>query len=377
MKIGYIYAGYQKNNSGINKYTKGIMEAVVKKYNQIEPNCFARNNFPDIEMPVIPCTYIKNNVHDESMQQHELYVLAQTEHIDILHSFFNPIYADKRANFGRILTIYDLSPIINVDWFGGNLANYDLFDKKIRKSAHEVDHIVTISEATKKDIINYFNIDEEKISIAYPAISDDMLNFGPSSEETKAVMEKFGIQGEYILSTCTLEPRKNLISLIRAYDMYREKHPDSDIKLVLTGALGWNYDNILEQINKSKFSNEIVLTDYVTDHELVILYKNAMTFAYISYFEGFGMPILEGLYYGCAVLASETTSMPEVGGDAVCYCNPYDIESIYASLEKVIEDADYRKQLVSRASAQAAKFSYEKSAEVFLDVYKKVFSMYK
>lgn len=377
MKIGYIYAGYQKNNSGINKYTKGIMEAVVKKYNQIEPNCFARNNFPDIEMPVIPCTYIKNNVHDESMQQHELYVLAQTEHIDILHSFFNPIYADKRGNFGRILTIYDLSPIINVDWFGGNLVNYDLFDKKIRKSAHEVDHIVTISEATKKDIINYFNVDEEKISIAYPAISDDMLNFGPSSEETKAVMEKFGIQGEYILSTCTLEPRKNLISLIRAYDMYREKHPDSDIKLVLTGALGWNYDNILEQINKSKFSNEIVLTDYVTDHELVILYKNAMTFAYISYFEGFGMPILEGLYYGCAVLASETTSMPEVGGDAVCYCNPYDIESIYASLEKVIEDADYRKQLVSRASAQAAKFSYEKSAEVFWDVYKKVFSMYK
>ena len=178
-----------------------------------------------------------------------------------------------------------------------------------------------------------------------------------------------------MLSICTLQPRKNLISLINAYEVYRDKNKESGIKLVLTGQLGWKFDNIIRRINQSKYKEDIILTGYVEENEMAALYKGALVFAYISYFEGFGMPVLEALHYGKAVLTSNTTSMPEVGGEAAFYCDPYDLESIYTSLECLLENKECRENLQEKAVSQAEKFSYRISAEKLENVFNQVYEI--
>ena len=119
-----------------------------------------------------------------------------------------------------------------------------------------------------------------------------------------------------------------------------------------------------------KAAKDIIFTGYVSEDELVWLYRNAYLFMYPSYFEGFGLPILEAMSVGNAVICSNTTSMPEVGGDAVQYCNPYDLESMVNSIEKVVFNETYRNELKKKSVEQASKFSYEKAAKELMEIYK-------
>ena len=119
-----------------------------------------------------------------------------------------------------------------------------------------------------------------------------------------------------------------------------------------------------------KAAKDIIFTGYVSEDELVWLYRNAYLFMYPSYFEGFGLPIIEAMCVGNAVICSNTTSMPEVGGDAVQYCNPYDLESMVNSIEKVVFNETYRNELKKKSVEQASKFSYEKAAKELMEIYK-------
>ncbi len=359
MNVGFIYQDYEEKLSGVNRYSKSILE----EFNDPSINkfCLGSNFLGLNDINELRCLYQNNWEND--MAKKEQYLLAKEADIDILISFFKPILLENCSDIKTVLTIHDLAPLVNTKWHGNSRRVFELADLYLRRSAHIVDKIITVSEATKKTIIDFYDVPEEKIEIVAPAIFPEITKFRITEEHIKKVKQKFSIRNDYILSICTLEPRKNLISLIRAYEIYREKNKESNIQLVLTGQLGWYYDNILEQINNSKEKKDIVLTDYVSDFELGALYKGASIFAYVSYYEGFGAPILEALYYGKAVLTSNTTSMPEVGGNAACYCNPYDLESIYTSLEQLLENKEYRKGLESMAIQQAGKFSYKRSAD--------------
>lgn len=358
MNIGFICLGYETNMAGINRYTKGVLEQLSnEKFNKY---CFGPNYLNIGDMEEIHCLY--NPYREQEGAGKEYYLLSKLTGIDIVHSFYRPILL-KYPDIKTVLTIHDVSPLINLEWFGNDQKVFELFNVSVRKSAHLVDKIAADSKDTKESVVNIYDVPEEKIEVVTPAIASEMIYSEITNEYVEKTKQKFSITGDYILSICTFEPRKNLVSLIKAYDIYRENNKESDIQLVLTGRLGWNYDGILQKIKSSKFSDDIILTDYVTDYEMGALYTGAYIFAYISYYEGFGMPILEALHYGKAVLASDTTAMPEVGGDSVCYCNPYDLESICNSLEYLLENEEYRKDLQGKAVLQAKKFSYQKSAE--------------
>lgn len=369
-KIGFIYYLYEKNLCGISKYSKGILSALARLGGSHMELCSLNRDYyqiPGVEEVQSLYSYAAN----PDMAMKEWYMLADLWDCRCVHSFYYPILFHSK-NFRTILTIYDLSPLANNQWFGGNQEFYNMYDIDLRQSALKADHIIAISESSKHEVMDFYGISEDKISIAFPAVSFALCQQAITDEDIVDVRNKFQIKGAYLLSICTLEPRKNLPSLLKAFNLYKEKHGDSDIKLVLTGRLGWNYNKILSELEQSQFAKDIILTDYVTERELAFLIKGALAFAYISYYEGFGMPILEALHFGKAVLSSDTTSMPEVGGDAVCYCNPYDLDSIYYSLEKLLEDAAYRKSLENKAKRQAKTFSYEKSAKAIVDVYKKL-----
>lgn len=358
MNVGFITNGYEQNLSGINRYTKGILECLRSR--QIKKYCFGRDYLNIGNMTEMHILKEGGGISEMAMK--EQYLLRKLACLDIVYSFFNPILLEKHENIKSILTIHDLAPLVNRRWHGYCQDIYDIFNIQLRESAHRVDKIIAVSEATKKSIIDIYEIAEDKIEIVTPAIASDLVDSNPTEQEMEVVRQKYSIASDYLLSICTFEPRKNLVSLIEAYGIYREKNKESSVQLVLVGKLGWNFNDILEKIHNSKYKKDIIVTDYVSDYELSVLYKGAIAFAYVSYFEGFGMPVLEALHYGKAVLTSNVSSMPEVGGEAACYCNPYELDSIYSSLEHLLEDREYRQDLERKAKPQSENFSYEKSA---------------
>jgi len=368
MNVCFYFAAAQEKDGGINRYSKGIVEAldnnIIKKYT------FNDNNFDLENMKRLHHNYtsVKNMDHIAR----EEYFLSKAHGIDIFHSFYPLIPVSRYKDVRTTLTIHDVVPLINKEWCGSSEITFSFFKNELFQEAQRVDRVITNSEYTKSTVVDYYGIKPENITVVYPGVEPAVDEYKITEEDSCLVRQKYNIDKDYILSICTLEPRKNLISLIRAYEIYREKHILSDVKLVLTGKLGWKFDGILESIKLSKFSKDIILTDYVTDEELAILYTDALCFAYVSYYEGFGTPILEALSKGKAVLSSKTTSMPEAGGNAACYCDPYDIDSIYSGLERLIEDATYRKSLEEKAVIHASKFSYKKSAQVLLNVFEEL-----
>lgn len=368
INIGFVYPGFEAKMSGVNRYTEGILEELNDT--EFKRWCLGHNYFNIKNMKEMHCLYENSQEFDKVKK--EQYLLCKMAGIDIIHSFYKPILLENCPDIKKVLTIHDLAALVNMEWFGNRHSLYEFFDISIRKSAHIVDKIVAVSEATKKTIVSIYDIPEEKIEVVSPAIASEMIYSNITEADVMRVKQKFFIEDEYILSICTFEPRKNLISLVEAYEIYREKHKYSNVKLVLTGQKGWNFDNILQKIGVSRFKEDIILTDYVSDFELGVLYRGALIFAYVSYYEGFGMPILEALHYGKAVLTSNTTSMPEVGGDAACYCDPYDLESVYVSLEHLLEDEKYRKELQRKAILQVEKYSYKKSASKLVNVFHKL-----
>ena len=159
------------------------------------------------------------------------------------------------------------------------------------------------------------------------------------------------------------------MGLIKAFLQFRTHHPESNIKLVITGPIR-QFQVVRDVIEMyPNLSESVVFTGFVSDEELVWLYRNSLAFSYVSFYEGFGLPILEALSVGKAVICSETSSMPEVGGEAAEYCNPYDIDSIEEAIAHVVLCEERRKELEKKTFLQAAKFSYENTARETLNIY--------
>lgn len=230
-----------------------------------------------------------------------------------------------------------------------------------------MNQIIADSHNTKKDIVDLFNVNPDKVNVIYPGMFK--LNMEYDENNISDRIKKLTNQ-PYIMTVSTLREYKNMIGLVRAFILFKELHKDSDLNLILVGK-DFKNNSVRMQIGElCEGREDVVFTGYVSDEELVYLYKNCLATGFVSFFEGFGLPVLESLYYGKTVICSNATSLPEVGGDAVEYCDPYDVESIEYAFERVVLDDNNRQKLEKLATVQASKFSYEKMARETLDVYK-------
>lgn len=286
--------------------------------------------------------------------------MCYCKNIDIMHSYWN-VFELMKAKCAKIFTIYDLIPLVHPEWH--TLEEY--FDGSVRNSAVMADVILTDSNHTRKDVIEYYHILPEKVKVIYPGLMHT-LDF---SKKNPKVLDKFHIYGEYVLSVSTLDPRKNLKGLIEGFIAYKQTHMQSKLKLVLVGKSNLNSELEKDIAKLSQYRDSIIFTGFVSDEELASLYQYALTVAYVSFYEGFGLPLLEALAAGKAVISSNTTSMPEVCGEVACYCDPYDVDSIEYAISKVVDDEAYRNSLEAGAKEQAAKFSYEKAAKETIEIY--------
>ncbi len=354
MNIGILPQFGEKRKTGIGK----VAQATYEKLLELGGNnqyLYIDNIHGNAKDSNLQCMY-------DSAEIMPLDFFLVGQEIDIVHSFIHPFSVNCKK-CGTILTIHDIRPIVHPEWATKVLREY--FENPIKKCAQSVDWIVADSEYSKKDVVERWGISESKIKVVYPGIypEDKFARIGIKINDDRIC------SNEYILSVSALDLNKNQSGLIKAYIMFRKKYPDVKIKLVLVGPIRDN-EEICQLLSRNQeVAKDIVYTGYVSDDELVWLYRNAYVFMYPSFFEGFGLPILEAMSVGRAVICSNTTSMPEVGGDAVEYCDPYNIETMVGAIEKVVLSASRKAELEELAVVQAAKFSYEKAAKELVKIY--------
>jgi len=225
--------------------------------------------------------------------------------------------------------------------------------------------IITPSEFSKKELIDYYDIKPEKIVVAYegvPKLPDVDDNF------VQKVVEKFKLDHPYFLYVGNTRQRKNIFGLLEGFKIFLQRHPDC--KLVLAGKIDNRFLNIKEKIKNLKLEDSIIQTDFISDKEKVCLYKRAIALVFPSFYEGFGIPVLEAQSLGLPVLTSNTSSLPEIGGNSVLYINPHSINEISEGMEQLFLNEDLRKDLIEKGYQNIKRFSYKKLAEKILKVLK-------
>lgn len=229
--------------------------------------------------------------------------------------------------------------------------------------ARNATRIATVSEYSKQDISETYHIDSKKIDVVYDGAHS---NYRPHSEEEKEAIRKRFTQGcPYIIFISTILKRKNLANLLLAFDKIKH-HRTSDLKLVVVGNRVWWKDELAEAYDHMEHSQDVIMPGHVEPEELAALLSASEMLVYPSYFEGFGIPILEAMYAETAVVASKTTSMPEVGGDAVLYIDPANVDDITHAIRR-LESTELRQQLIEKGRVQREKFSWERTANLLWD----------
>lgn len=242
----------------------------------------------------------------------------------------------------------------------------------VRHSARRAARILSLSEHTRQDIIETYGVPPQRVT-AIPLAAPD--HFGPVTDyrELQRVRHNYGIDGDYILSVGSIQPRKNLARLVRAYASLRESgSADKLPKLVLVGKRAWLYDETLRVLDETKIKDAVVLTGYVPESDLPALYSGALCFVYPSYFEGFGLPPLEAMKCGAAVIVGNRTSLPEVVGDAALTVDPFDVDAIARAIRKLVNDTSLRRELSVKGLQRANEFNWRETARKTLAVYKEV-----
>ncbi|OAI09660.1 glycosyl transferase family 1 [Methylomonas lenta] len=281
---------------------------------------------------------------------------------DIIHA--NNFWCPTQLTSSRLIyTFYDMGFAVNPAWTT-EANRVGCFDGVFR-SAIAADWVVAISEASKSHYLNVFpHFPEDRIRVIYPCS-----RFADSSTEGKRPKALVNVPaGGYWLNVGTIEPRKNQYRLIEAYGRYLALG-GAPMPLVLAGGKGWLMDDFQKHLSELGVETQIVMTGYVSDDELIWLYRNCYANLYPSLFEGFGLPVLEGMQFGAPTLTSNSTSIPEVAGDAAILIAPEDTEYWAQIMLRLSVNKQERDQLSVNALKQAGKFDWKQSAAALLQLY--------
>lgn len=266
-------------------------------------------------------------------------------------------FASLTTNIPQVLLVHDLAFLHYpqfIPWY--HRRYYQWFTPRFLRKAQTV---VTVSDYTRQDIINTYQLPAEKIHVVKGAARQ---GFVPISwQEKEQVKDGYADGREYFLFTGGIHPRKNLLNLLKAFSLFK-KWQHSNMKLLVAGRLAWQYDDVLTKLKTYKYRNDVVLLNYLPEDQLAKLTAAAYALVYPSYFEGFGLPIIEAMQSEVPVITSHTSSMPETGGDAALYADPSDPDAIAKQMLNLYRDESLRARLITAGKEQAARFSWDTAA---------------
>lgn len=272
--------------------------------------------------------------------------------------FFTPThYAPRFCPVPSVMSIMDTSYLLYPEMF----RKRDLYKLKrwTRYSVNNAAKILTISQASRADIIKIYKVNPERVVVTYPGI--DMI----TSQGDNKILVKHGIRPGYILYVGTIQPRKNLVCLIESFNLLKDK----SLQLVVVGKKGWLFNEIFARVKELKLESRVIFTGFVTDEDLITFYTGAKLLVLVSLYEGFGLPALEAMSHGKPVVVSNVSSLPEIVGEAGILVDPKDSASIASGIAKVLSmsDLDYNK-ISDLSKLQANKFNWETTAKETLKV---------
>ena len=286
---------------------------------------------------------------------------------DITH-FFNYI-VPPFVHGKKVVTIHDM--VYKAFPETMNSKTRILLNLAMNKSMKRADAVVTDSEFSRSEIIKYFPQYRDKVEVVPCGVDCDMFKPVQDRSIIEKVKANHNIKGKYFLYLGTLEPRKNLTRLVKAYEILSRRKEDCPL-LVLAGGKGWLYDEIFEEVNKSGLGDKVIFTQYIPGEEICPLMNGAEAFVFPSLYEGFGMPPLEAMACGTPVIVSGSASLPEVVGDCGLIVDAYSEESIADAMGKIADNEELRKQLSEKGIIRAREFSWKKSAEKLYTIYERL-----
>ncbi len=364
--------------SGIGRYTENIIQELLQIDKKNEYVLFVQKKFQSSNHPIIQSSNFKAIEVDApiySLKEQSNFLRAVVKQkLDVMHfTHFNVPFLYRRP---YIVTIHDLTPL----YFPGKKRNsfleksaYKLILKNALKNSKK---IIAVSNFTKKDILkNFPSIKKEKITVIYEgAGAADAAKCKIKNAKCKITIKNSKLKiDNYILYVGVWREHKNLKGLICAFEKLKSQGSKfKALKLVIVGRPDPIYKEVELATENSKYKNDIILTGYVKNEELPLLYKNATAFVFPSFYEGFGLPPLEAMSLGLPVVSSNTSSLPEILADAALYFNPRNTKDMVEKIKKVVLDKKLRSMLIEKGKKQVLKYSWREAAKETLKIYKMI-----
>ena len=361
--------------TGVEEYTLNLLKYLLKEDNSNQYKLFynayqkKQLNFDWLKLPQVElCDFkIPNRLFFLSARYFNKPKIDSL--LNGLDLYFNPHFfvAPLNKDCLRVMTFHDLSFERWPEFFSYRKKLWQKLLMNPKKEAQKADRIIAISDSTRRDLIDLYNIEPNKIDVVYSGIDQ---RFQPLSGDFNLVRQKYKLPKKFILYLGTLEPRKNLVGLIKAFEKVKEKIPQ--YKLVIAGAKGWLYEDILKTAQRSKCFADIYIPGFVEEVDKPALYNLADLFVYPSFFEGFGFPPLEAMACGVPTIVSDSSSLPEAVGQAALMVNPWQIDDLAQAVEVVLKDKLLQEKMINMGLSQAQKFSWSKCAQQTLKVFENV-----
>lgn len=376
MKIGIdIRSLTDRHYSGISEYTYQLLRAIfeidktnsyVLFYNQAKQASVPK--FPYDNVEVQPFRY-PNKIFNLSMA---LFSWPKIDKrmggVDILF-MPNHMFSAWSDNCRAVLSIHDLSFEIFPEFFS-NKSRLWLKLINTKKLCLKANKIIAVSENTKRDLKNLYKIDSEKISVIHEGI-DRKFKKVTDLSILESVKRKYNLPEKFLLYLGNIEPRKNIETLISAFESVSKKHPD--VKLILAGSPSWKYKAVFKKAKHSSAANKIIFLGYIEAKDKAAIYSLAHIFVYPSFYEGFGLPPLEAMACETPTIASNTASLPEVIGQGAILISPNKTDDFSKSIETLLSDSHIYQQYAQRGKFQAEKFSWHTAAQQTIEVLKAAF----
>jgi glycosyltransferase involved in cell wall biosynthesis len=335
-----------------NRYTLYVTRReAVERFTGRWPHVLVRLTWPHTPLVRIPLT---------------LSAELRRRPVDLLHVQYT---APPLAPCAVVATIHDLSFEHLPETF--KRRSRAQLRLTVRRTARMARAIIAPSEYSRRDLIETYDLPPERVMVT-PLSAAPHLAPVTDEGERRRVRELYGISGDYILAVGAIQPRKNLVRLIEAYaDLRDARSQDKLPQLLLVGGRGWLYGETMSAVNLRSNNGDIRFTGYVREEDLPALYTDALCFVYPSYFEGFGLPVLEAMACGAPVVAGNRTSLPEVVADAGLLVDPFDKSELARAIGRIIDDASLRRKLRARGLERAREFSWRETARLTLEVYER------
>lgn len=307
----------------------------------------------------------------------ELSLLASSlkqEKVDIFWGPCNFLPPTKVCKY--IVTLHDLSPYTFAKSYP--LVRRLYYQYLILNAIRQGDYIITVSQSTKQDLMKLFSVPEKKIKVIYNGV-DKIFQPINSVDRLNQIKEKYRLPEKFIFTVGVMEPKKNTEGLIRAYaELKRNRQVYAnlqDYKLVIGGSrkYGWKNSRIFRLIQSLNLWDNILFTDFIKYEDLPVIYNLAKLFVFPSFYEGFGLPVIEAMACGTPVITSNISSLPEIAGDAAVLVNPYDTAEIANKIQDILNDVSKRRKMIDQGLINAKRFSWEFASEQILKLFDEVF----